>query len=234
MQIDVNKGEETAETDDVFQTDITAIINSLDKAGFDRLHSGDDIAEYKRKCDCFKQRLHESIVLLNAFSDDGYQMRKEEILKLARKSSKMIAENNDDFYKHQNGWKLMNESMKESSTTLNSLLLQRGIKQRKVMSNSLFILLEAESVENLDLFWKEYQDGRLIRELQKVLFPRETSNLTFAITEQNYENYRKFLGWFIFVKCLADMHINVTRESICILQQHTYVTRCTVLHVTRD
>ena len=197
MQLDVHKGEETSEKDDTFQTEITAIISDLDKKGFDRLNSDEDIGEYRRKCGCFKQRLHESIVLLNAFSDDGYQMRKEEILKLARKSSKMIAENNDDFYKHQNGWKLMNESMKGSSATLNSMLLQRGIKRRKVMSNSLFILLEAESVEKLDVFWEEYQDGRLIRDLQQELFSRESSSLTIVITEENYTNYRRILGRFI-------------------------------------
>ena len=197
IQVTEEHGEHE-KTADGFESQIKALSRELQKHGFDSLKSGGNMVEYKRKCDCFNYRLNESVNLVNALCDEGDKMRKEEILELARKCSSLIKENKDEFYKVQEGWKLMNEVMKGFNAPLDSLLSSRGVKRRKIMSNSLYILLEAESVEKLDRLWTDYQEGALTKEFQQKLFSGKSSVLQLIITAENYRKYRNYLGRFIF------------------------------------
>ena len=203
MQIQVNKDNDVTSDgyDDRFQMNVKKITQDLDNYGFQLCHESVDngkLTEYKRKCDCLKERLKESIVLINAFCDEDDKERKENILQFARNSCDMIKENNDEFYMHQERWKVMNDMMKSSNEILETLLNSRGLKRKKMVSNSLYILLEAERVEELDNFWEEYQDGRLRKEFQRILFIGGSSDLSIVITEHNYRQYRKYLRKFSF------------------------------------
>ena len=208
-----NSQVEHDQSDKGFTQEIETINTELEKFGFDRVHSGEEIGEYDRKCDCFNKRLNESIVLLNALCYDGDKVRKEEILKIARRCCTMIKENNDDFYKLQDGWKTMNERLKSNNTALESLFVPRGFKRRNFMSNSLYFLLETENVENLDSLWEEYRDGRLTTEFQQKLFSGRISTLQVIITEENYTQYRNILGRHItFFTILIFSNINFLKR----------------------
>ena len=82
------------------------------------------------------------------------------------------------------------------------------MKTNKVLFSSLYLLLEAESVEKLDNFWREYTEGVFVEEFQQKLFPRG-SDFTVNVTEENYTQYRKFLGMCLVRNCLS--------SSVCII-----------------
>ena len=202
MQIKVNDDQDAnLDTDNDFQSEIKRITKDLENYGFVLCLEGCDdekIREYNRNCECLNQRLHESIVLINAFDEHNDKLRKDNILKMAEKSYSMIKDGNDEFYKLQERWKLMNDRMKNNNSVMDSLLCPRGMKRRRMMSNSLYVLLEAESVEKLDTFWKDYQEGHLKAEFQQKLFSGISSTLQIKITEQNYKKYRQVLGRSLF------------------------------------
>ena len=147
--------------------------------------------EYQKKCRCFKVTLSESINLINIFNDDTANSKKEYILKLAKHSCAMIKTNNEEFYQLQQRWENMNCAMKDTSVVFNAL---SGMTTANVLFSSLFLLLEAESVKTLDRFWQEYKEGQVKTEFQQKLFSGRESELTVIITEENYKQYRKFLG----------------------------------------
>ena len=149
--------------------------------------------EYKKKGGCFHDRLNESILLVNAFSDEATKSRQENILQTAQKACAMIKENNDEFYMFQEKWGTMNDFMKRTNTSLNSLS-KKGIIVYNVIPSSLYLLLEAESVQKLDTFWEEYTEGSLTKEFQQKLFSGRRANLAVNISEENYIQYRKYLG----------------------------------------
>ena len=196
MQIQENRDQDiNIDTDNEFQIEIKNITKDLENHGFDICLDGCDdekLREYNRKCECFNQRLNESIILINAF-DEHIEVRKDKILKMAEKSYSMIKDGNDEFYKLQEGWKLMNDRMKNNNSVMDSLLCPRGMKRRRIMSNSLYVLLEAESAERLDSFWKEYQEGYLTAAFQEKLFSGNSSTLQIVIIEENYRKYRQVL-----------------------------------------
>ena len=164
----------------------------LENYGFELCRTvGADMQEYQKKCRCFKVTLSESINLLNIFSDHTTESRKENILKLAQDSCAMIKTNNEEFYQLQKRWESMNCVMKDTSVVFNSL---SGMTTANVLFSSLFLLLEAESVQTLDRFWQEYREGKVKTEFQQKLFSGRESELTVNITEENYKQYRKFLG----------------------------------------
>ena len=196
-QIQENVVQEThSETEDEFSKETKAIIQDLEKYGFELFHRGGTaLQEYKKKCGCFHDRLNESILLINAFTDEATNTRKEKILQTAQKACAMIKENNDEFYGFQENWNIMNDCMKRTNTSLNSLS-EKGIIVYNVIPSSLYLLLEAESVQKLDNFWQEYTEGCLSKEFQQKLFSGRRSDLTVHITEENYTQYRKYLGMY--------------------------------------
>ena len=149
--------------------------------------------EYQKKCRCFKVTLSESINLINIFHDYTADLKKEYILKLAQDSCTMIKTNNEEFYQLQQRWENMNCAMKDTSVVFNAL---SGMTTANVLFSSLFLLLEAKSVQTLDRFWQEYKEGKVKTEFQQKLFSGRKSELTVIITEENYKQYRKFLGRF--------------------------------------
>ena len=149
--------------------------------------------EYKKKCACFHDRLNESVLLINAFSDEAADSRKENIMQTAQKACAMIKENNEEFYEFQKDWDLMNDLMKRKNKVLDSLS-EKGVTVCSVIPSSLYFLLEAESVEKLDRFWEEYKEGTLTNEFQQKLFSCSHVDLTVLITEDNYMRYRVYLG----------------------------------------
>ena len=154
MQIKANEDQDIhLDTDNEFQIEIKRITTDLENYGFELCLEGCDdekIREYNRNCECLNQRLHESIVLMNAFDEHSDKLRKDKILKMVEKSYSMIKDGNDEFYKLQERWKLMNDRMKDNNSVMDSLLIPRGMKRRRMMPNSLYVLLEAESVEKLE------------------------------------------------------------------------------------
>ena len=114
---------EYSETDQTFETEIKAITEELEKYGTDHCGERDlDLREYSRKCEYLGVRLKQSILLINTFGDTTSTPRKDNILKIARKSSVMIKENNDDFYQLQDDWDHIINAMKSNNEVLNTLL----------------------------------------------------------------------------------------------------------------
>ena len=182
------------ETDHAFQKDIKSITTKLDNYGFELCRTvGADMQEYQKKCRCFKVTLSESINLISIFNDDTVDSKKKHILKLAQDSAAMIKTNNEEFYQLQKRWESMNTTMKDTTVVFNAL---SGMTTANVLFSSLFLLLEAESVQTLDRFWQEYREGKVKTEFQQKLFSGRESELTVFNTEENYKQYRKFLGRF--------------------------------------
>ena len=203
LELQENEVQEEHHTnDDKFETEIQAITEDLENYAFHLVDKGDmDLEEYRKKSGCLRARFKESITLINAFSDGTFSSRKENILTLARKGSRMIKEGNDAFYKLHNDWGLLLDEMKGNNEVLNSLLAPKGVICSQALINSLYLLLEAESVDKLDSLWEEYQKGHLTKECRQKLFSGKSSNLQIFITEENYRKYRHVLGRFFLSVC---------------------------------
>ena len=66
----------------------------------------------------------------------------------------MIKENNGEFYKLMKRWDTMNDTMKGTNTVWNALS-EKGMTPVKVLLSSLYLILEAKTLQKLDQFWKE-------------------------------------------------------------------------------
>ena len=196
--------EQKADPDDVdsFENDIKGITEDLETYAFqlglkDNPGIDKDIRDYKKKHGCHIDRLKDSIETLTLLSNNENETnRKTHILQYAQKSCKLIKDNSDEFYKHNRNWKDMNDVMLKSNEVLTSLFSKKGMKISNAMTGCLLFFLEAESIQKLDSFWTEYQDGELANTLRKAIFGGSTSisDLTLIITEDKYLGYRKFLG----------------------------------------
>ena len=134
--------------------------------------------------------------------------RKQMILEYVKESAKLIWEKNEKFDEHNKKWRDFNQAITETNEVkrLNQYLCEKGADVR-YKSSSLYAFLTFESVEQLDVFWREYNDGILLKEIQEVYFSgsseEKLSTVTVVISEENYKSYRSFLGMYIvhFLHC---------------------------------
>ena len=220
MRIDHNNEKEPLEgTDKKFDADISKIGKQLVKYGNELTRSnGEDFELYNARYKLHNVRLRESLILLNALCDDDQEQYKKELLEFVQTSSSLIRQRSESFDQFQRRWKEMNDRRRENYELD---CLRSGIKKRKLMTNSIYIFLQSESMETLDLFWQEYLDGTLKSKLQKTMFRRskdDNTSITITITEDNYNRYRKYIHdigkcktesnfYLAFPWMLASLHI---------------------------
>ena len=178
------------------------IIKDISRIGEDLVMYGNDLAqrndEYFEKYYAM-QKLHnvrtkDSLTLLDGLCDEDQEKYKTEILKFVQVSSQLIKERNETFYKFQRRWEGMNDIMRENYKI--DFLLS-GIKKRRLMTNSVYLFLQAENVERLDLLWKEYLDETLNSEIQRTMFrglKERGGSVNIVMTDGNYNRYRQYLG----------------------------------------
>ena len=155
----------------------------------------DEFDRFNEKHHIFNTRLKTSVILLNAVSDDDKEKCEKLVLEVANTSSSLIKEGDDGFTVIQKRWQELNKRMSETYIGVYPML--GGLKKRKVLTNSLYIFLQADNVDALDTFWKEYLDGTLKSKILTTMFRRSKNrgaNICITATEVNYRRYRTYLG----------------------------------------
>ena len=185
--------------DDTFVKKVKTIQHNLDKHGLHLLlhNKKKKYEEFQRKLRCHNVRLKESMEIMKLFQNDR-ELYQPSVLEFAEKSSSLQKEDSDEFYIHQKNWMCANELMINNNEAINEVFFKRGMKIMKATAGCLYIFLEAESVEKLDSFWNQYQEGTLTNDFRRLLFSGGTSDFTLTIKEDNYKKYRAFLGKFFY------------------------------------
>ena len=175
----------TAMRDELFEhsSKLANTINNDEFEKFDQMHS------------IFNVRLKESINILNVLYASEQRKCAGKILDIAKTSFTLIKDTSDNFTTTiQVRWKKLNDRMAE--TYCEGPLLE-GMKKRKLMTSSLYLYLQADTVEALDMFWREYLDGTLKYKVLSSMY-RKASNIDASISvivaEDNYRRYRSFIG----------------------------------------
>ena len=214
----------SVQVDSPFKEKITAIEDDLlrheSTLGISE-HS--DYESFNEKYKLHNERLKCSLVLLRAFNDSSFET---EILTWASKSSELIKKDDEHFYVFQRRWKEFNDRLKERNN-VHDMLSSWGMKKRKIDTSSLYIFLQAENIEKLDSFWKEYTSGMITKQVRKILFMNDTgetdeSTLVVTITEENYVRYRTFIcdkKEVVFHLSDTAIHKNESTEFVCETKQ---------------
>ena len=159
--------------------------------------------EFDKRFKVFNDRLDESLKIIlvkDLFTTNEVEKIENDILKWSRTCSNMMKDNDSRFYEIQGNWAKLNERLKQI-TSIESILTRYGMTKRKVAVSSVYIFLEASSVQHLDSFWKVYLAGKLEEEIRQSLLEVRTeehvdASLTVEISDQNYSCYRMYLGRF--------------------------------------
>ena len=179
---------------------IAEINTKIEEEGFQLLltESEDAHDERTKRHKIHLQSTNESLFILSAFDDKSDSTRVDNVLQCVEKSRALIDKQGDEFYKFHRGWRNMNELMIQKSSPVKHVefvLSNRGFKITKMSLASLYLFLQCEEIDCLDVLWEEYTSGQLLRELENIAdLP---SKVSFTIVEENYTGYRDYLS-----KCL--------------------------------
>ena len=144
------------------------------------------------------ERVKSSVNILHMGYSGNEDEMKSNILEFARKSQTMMKRDDSDVMNIHKHWKVVNDRLQDN-LDLFPTLQEYGIKKKKMKLCSIYIFLEAESVQHLDSFWEEYVHGSLTEKIQHQLCKGHVdkdvdSGLSLYISEENYTAYRKYLG----------------------------------------
>ena len=155
---------------------------------------GEEFDKFNEMHQVFNERLKESCILLHKIYGDDKRKCEKQILLMIKTCSSMIKERRNTFMVKQKQWKEMNDRMSEMYLVVGPLL--EGMNKRKLMTNSLYMFLQADSVEALDMFWQEYLDGTLKSKFMTTMYRSRDSgaSISITVTENNYRRYRTYIG----------------------------------------
>ena len=202
MEIRPNSGEPyetmTDEIQDCFQDEISKIQNDLNNHLMKIAANNNRFSEFNTHLRVHNERLKESANILIALCPDRVDEIKEGILEMVKTSQTMMTSNDSGICDIHHNWKEMNDRLQET-TYIDSLFRSKGMAKRKIISASIYVFLQAESVQHLDSFWTEYLQGTLTDEIRNQIGKGLTNEdsriaLTCYISEENYAQYRKYIG----------------------------------------
>ena len=222
MEIRPDSGEPyatiTDEIQDCFHDEISKIQNDLNNHLMKIATNNNRFSEFNKHFRVHNERLKESADILIALCPDSVDEKKEGILEMVKTSQIMMTSYDSGICDIHHNWKEMNNRLQES-TYIDSLFRSKGMAKRKIVSSSIYIFLQAESVQHLDSFWTEYLQGTLTDEIRNQIgkgLTNEDRSLGFSlyINKENYEQYRKYIGKFyqIHVKKIANLKIFTMRR----------------------
>ena len=199
---DKSSRDQLGSTENKFDKDISRIGQDLSDYGTQLSieSTRDDTFEtYDKRHEIYNERLMESLEILYQLYGDDKDKCEKAILKVAKQCKKKMKEGSDESDVILRRWKNLNKRWNQSYYQVKQIL--RGINTRKVLNHSVYLFLQAENVEALDLFWREYFDGTLKSKLLATMLKNSranSENISITVTEENYMRYRAYIGKSIF------------------------------------